>query len=308
VLPTDPSIPALCAIHDQGLGPVLDQLGLRGRSAEIRSLKHHAGSRCTLRLDLDGQRMALKVYADDPFPLAALLRRFEREGLATGRAPTVTPLLGFDRSLRLIVTAWLDGPSGKELIASGAGAQAAQLALAWLHAAADFSIELGDEYGPAALLDDTERRVQTIAAADSALGSLAARHYERLAVDTPAGAPTNVRHASFKPSSLIDLGGPGLIDWDGFRQGAFELEAARFLSALARMSKSRRAAVEEIRRAEEVFRRGIAQLADLHALSWYLAADLVKLAARLARRQPVGWHGRAHALLVDAGTALEQQL
>jgi hypothetical protein len=237
-IPSDPRIPALCAIHEHGLGPMLDGVGVSGGRLELRSLKHHSGSRCTLRLDIDGQRMALKVYADIPSSLADLLRRFEREGLATGQAPTVPPLLAFDSSLRLIAAGWLDGPSGEELIASGAGGRTAELALAWVQTMASSPIELGEEYGPTALLRDTESRAQRLLAADSEFGSLALLHHERLALDPPADAPTNVRHASFRPSSLIDVDGPGLIDWDGFRQAAVEFEAAGFLSALARMAKS----------------------------------------------------------------------
>jgi phosphotransferase family enzyme len=271
----------------------------------VRLLKHHVGSRCTLQLDLDDKRLALKAYAGDPAPLVALLHSFEREGLATGRPPTVPPLLGFDSSLRLIVTAWLHGPSGKDLIAGGAGPRTAELALAWLRTAAKFPIALGEQYGPSEVLGDTETRVRNLAQADSALGSLAFRQLERLASDPPTSEATSVRHASFKPSSLIDLNGPGVIDWDGFRRGPLELEAARFLSALSRMAKSRRAATDEIRHAERTFREGLAELVDADALGWYLTADLVKLAARLARRQPSGWLEKAQGLLADAGAVLD---
>lgn len=288
---------------------MLDRVGLRARDTEVLLLKHRPGSRCSFRVDLDGEPVALKAYADDPSPLADLLLRFERSGLATGRGATAHPLLGFDRALRFIVTGWLDGPSGSELISSGAGERAAGLALEWQQAAARVSIELGERYGPAEILAVTGQRVRRIAARDAALGSIASLQYERLGSDPPADAPTNVRHASFKPNSMIDIGGPGLIDWDGFRQGALEFEAAGFLSSLSRMAQGSRASVEkvdELGKARRAFREGITGHVDERALGWYLSADLVKFAERLTRRQRHGWQGRAHALLLEAATVLEQ--
>lgn len=290
---------------------MLDRVGLPARDAKVRLLKHHPGSRCTLRLELDGEPMALKVYADDPSPLADLLHRFELVGLATGRGPTAPPLLGFDRALCFIVTGWLHGPSGKELISSGAGERTAALALGWLQAIAGISIELGERYGPVEILDVTGQRMRRIAVADAALGSLASLHYEWLGSEPPADAPTQVRHASFKPSSMIDVGGPGLIDWDGFRQGALEFEAAGFLSALSRRTQSRHVSLEEmdeLRHADRAFREGISGQVDERALRWYLVADLIKHAGRLARRRPKDWQKRAHAILLEATTVLEQRL
>ena len=291
--------------------PVLDRVVLRAGQAAARLLKHHPGKRCTLRVDRDGEPVALKLYANDPSPLADLLRRFELSGLATGRGATVPPLLGFDRALRFIVTGWLHGPSGSELISSGAGERTAGLALDWLQAAGRVSIELGERYGPAEILAVSGQRVRDIATVDATLGSLASLQYERLGADPPADAPTNVRHASFKPDSMIDTGGPGLIDWDGFRQGALEFEAAGFLSALSRMSEGSRVSVEKaskLRSTKRAFWEGIAGRVDERALGWYLVADLVKFAERVVRRQRHGWQRRAHAYLLEAETLLEQRL
>jgi hypothetical protein len=289
---------------------VLDRVGLSAHGAEARLLKHHPGKRCTFRVDLDGEPVAVKLYANDPSPLANLLHRFELCGLATGREATVPPLLGFDGALWFIVTGWLHGPSGSELISSGAGERAAGLALDWLQAAARVSIELGERYGPAEILAVTRERVRRIAAVDAGLGSLASLQYERLGSDRPADGPTNVRHASFKPNSMIDIGGPGLIDWDGFRQGALEFEAAGFLAALSRMSQGSRSSVEKIEQlqiAKRAFRGGITGQVDERALGWYLVADLVKIAERLVRHQPHDWQRRAHALLLEAVAVLEQR-
>jgi hypothetical protein len=291
---------------------VLDRVGRRARQAEVRLLKHHPGKRCTLRVDLDGEPVAFKLYANDPSPLADLLRRFELSGLATGRGATVPPLLGFDRALRFIVTGWLHGPSGSELMSSGAGERTAGLALEWLQAAGRVSIELGERYGPAEILAVTRQTVRSIATVDATLGSLASLQYERLGADPPADAPTNVRHASFKPDSMIDVGGgPGLIDWDGFRQGALEFEAAGFLSALSRMAQTSRASVgkvEELGNARRAFREGITGQVDERALDWYLVADLLKFAERIVQRQRDGWQRRADAHLLEAATVLEQRL
>jgi hypothetical protein len=288
---------------------VLDRVGLSARGAEAQLLKHHPGKRCTLRIDLDGEPVALKLYADDPSPLADLLRRFELVGLATGRGPTVHPLLGFDGVLRIIATGWLHGPSGSELISGGAGERAAGLALEWLQAASRVSIELGERCGPAEILAVTERGVRRIEAVDAALGSLASLQYEHLGSDPPPDAPMNVRHASFKPNSMIDIGGAGLIDWDGFRQGAAEIEAAGFLSALSRMAQASHASVvkvNELGNARRAFHEGITGTVDERALGWYVVAELIKHAGRIARRRRQGWQKRAHALLLEAATVLER--
>jgi phosphotransferase family enzyme len=308
-LPLDPSIPALRALHERGLGPVLARVGLDADDGEARVRKYHPGNRCTLQVDKDEMRMALKLYVDDPSSLAALLRRFEREGLATGSAPTVPRLLGYDEELRFIATAWLEGPSGKQLIEEAHGERTAELALGWLYAAREVPIELGEEFGAAELLGLTEQRVRKIRSEDPALAPLATHCYEELAVHPPVDGPRNVRHASFKPSSIIDVGGPGLIDWDGYRQGALEYEAAGFLSALSRRSQNRHAPaseLEELRRTQARFRDGLAGLADPQTLNWYLAAELVKHAARLARRQPRDWKERALGILEDARAALKR--
>jgi hypothetical protein len=309
-LPTDSTIPALGAIGEDGLLPVLDRVGLRLRQAEVRLLKHHPGKRCTLRVDIDGEPLAFKLYANDPSPLADLLRRFEISGLATGRGATVPPLLGFDHELRFIVTGWLHGAPGNKLISSGDGERTAGLALEWLQAARRVSIELGEPYGPAEILAVTGERVRSIAAVDATLGSLASLQHERLGADPPADGPTNVRHPSFKPDSMIDTGGPGVIDWDGFRQGAVEFEAAGFLSALSRMSEGSRVSVEKasnLQSTKRAFREGVAGQVDERSLGWYLVADLVKFAERVVRRQRQGWHRRAHAYLLEAEAVLEQR-
>ena len=309
-VPLDPEIPALVAMHEQGLERLLARAGVDGGGAGVRLLKHHLGLRCTFELAAPDRRMALKLYADDPSPLVALLRRFEGEGLATGRPPTASPLLAWDRPLRFVVTGWLTGPSGSELIEGRDGERAAELALAWLRAAAGVFIELGEEFGARTLLRVTERRAQRIRTTEPELGMLASRCYEELEASPPQDVGRNVRHSSFKPSSLIDVGGPGVIDWDDYRQGVLEYEAGTFLAALARMSHSARASaedIEELRRTERVFRDGLDGLADPRTLGWYTAADLVKHADRRVRHRPSGWRDVAEGLLRDALQALEER-
>jgi hypothetical protein len=256
-----------------------------------------------------GREVACKAYAHDPKPLATLLGRLEGEGLASGNPPTVAPLVAFDPTLRLIITAWLNGPTGKALISAGAGSRTGELAAAWLHAAARVEVDVGEQYGPSALLADTARRVEVLAKADQTLGDLAASELAALAADRPAERTRGVRHPSFKPSSILDLGeGPGLIDWDGFNQGAPELEAGMFLASLTRMAGGRRPPGAQLAEAERAFRAGVQDLLDVSAVSWYEAAALLKLAARLARRKPVRWWERAHRLLRRAESILAQRV
>ncbi len=309
VLPRDSKIPALEAVAERGLEAAVRAAGVEGAPTEIELLKYHPRTRCTFRLVVGGREVACKAYAHDPEPLVTLLGRLEGEGLASGNPPTVAPLVAFDPTLRLIVTAWLSGPTGKELISAGAGSRAGELAAAWLRAADRVEVDVGEQYGPSALLADTARRVEVLTGADETLGGLAAAELAALATDRPAERTRGVRHPSFKPSSILDLGeGPGLIDWDGFSQGAPELEAGMFLASLTRMAGGRRPRGAELAEAERAFRAGVRDLLDLSAVSWYEAAALVKLAARLARRQPDRWWERAHRLLRRAESILAQRV
>jgi hypothetical protein len=305
-LPTDADIPAL---RPGGLEAAMQAAGLDGAVVELELLKYHPRSRCTFRLVAAGRELAFKAYADDPEPLAALLDRLGARGLASGKPPTAAPLVAFDPELRVVVTGWLEGPTTKALIAAGAGVRAGELAAAWLHETAVLELDVGAHYGPAELLADTVQRVELLTASDPALGALASAALGALAAEPPSDERTGVRHPSFKPSSILDLGaGPGLIDWDGFTQGAPEHEAGMYLASLTRMAAGRRASAGETDAAARAFRSAVADLLDETAMDWYEAAALVKLAARLSRRRPDRWWERSQRLLTKAQALLAERV
>jgi hypothetical protein len=90
-----------------------------------------------------------------------------------------------------------------------------------------------------------------------------------------------VGNGSFRAEHVLDLGGrPGVIDWDGFRRRAIELEGGMFLAGLSFLRASRSALEAEAVAAAEAFCSGLADAADDWALSWYRAD------ARAARQVP----------------------
>ena len=303
-VPTDPDIPALRAIEEAGVAAVLGDLA-GSRLPRVRLLKHHPGSRCTVLADLGDRRIVIKAYAEHPEALVELMRGLERVGLASGRAPTIPPLLDVRVDLNLLVTAWLDGPAGPDLLAQGRGHRAGDVAAAWLHAAADVDLELGEVLDPPSVLRDATRWVGYLARADEGLGRAAADALHVLASDPPTPGSMGTRHASFSPSHVFDLGdGPGVIDWDSFARGPLELEAGMFLASLSRLVGGRRRLGAEATEAARAFRSGTSDMVQPETLEWYRSAMLVKLAKYLSHRRPRRWRDRAAGLLAEAREVL----
>ena len=304
-LPVDPAIPALGAAADYGLGDVLDRVGLRVLVSRMAVLKHHLGDRCTLLLDCPGRRLVFKAYAQDPSPIARVLRVLSRHGLGSGHPPTVTPLEAVDADLRFLVFRWLEGARARELLGDGAGDRVGSLAVTWLRAAHPVELRLGDVFDPGRVLLEASRWRDALARADAEIASDAAVTASTLEAKVPLATPHGLCHGSFSPSHLVDLReGPGLIDWDSFCQGPIELDAGNFLAVLSRIGtgiQGRR----EADRAARTFRAGLSDLVKPDVLEWYRAAMLVKHAKYMSIRHPPRWKDRAGALLADARAALE---
>lgn len=314
-LPHDPDIPALEEIRRRGIDDVFAEAGL-GRATAVRVARHHRGMRCTLialaegdgglgsgsrPADSPGSGAVIKAYAykEDPWPLVDLLERWSDGGPAAGSAPSVPPLLAFHSRLALVATGWLDGPSAEELIASSAGERAGALAAQWLRAAPSLAIDVGPLFGPRAALKDAAKSARSVEQESAPLGRELWRLVRELASDPPAETRPIVGNGSFRAEHVIDLGGqPGVIDWDGFRRGAIELEGGMFLAGLSFLRASRSALEAEAVAATEAFCSGLADAADERALSWYRAGALARLAKY--RRHEAGWPERAAALIQEA--------
>jgi hypothetical protein len=322
-LPHDPDIPALEEIRRRGIEDVFAEAGL-GPVTAVRVARHHRGFRCTLiaraegggapasggGLPADGRGSAavIKAYAykEDPWPLVDLLERWSGSGPAAGSAPSVPPLLAFHSGLALVATGWFDGPSAEELIASGRGERAGALAAQWLRAAPSITIDVGPLFGPRAALKDAAKSARSVEQESASLGRDLWRLVRELASEPPAEKRPVLGNGSFRAEHVFDLGDrPGVIDWDGFRRGAIELEGGMFLAGLSYLSAAQSALEAEAAAAGEAFRSGLAGAVDERALSWYRAGALARLAK--FRRYEAGWPKRAAALLQE-GRALVAEL
>jgi len=308
VIPDDPGIPALGALAAEGFGPVLSRVGVSEDVEKVRLVGHQPG-RCIFEVICGGTRLALKAYSPARTATLDLCEWLESEGLASGHAPTVPPIIARSRPLGLLVMGWLEGASGRDLIEGGRATRAGELAAEWLRVESDLNARMGRSYGPDAALEDVARWARRIGRVDAELGAEVSAVLAALRAAPPPHGPEGVRHGDFSPEHVLDLGdGPGVIDWDSFRRGAIELDAARFLSALSWLAGERPGRVEDASEAAAALRAGLDGLLDQRALAWYRAAVNVRLAKKLCRETPrrALWRARARSLLAEArGSARE---
>src|SRR3989441_4493011 len=104
-LPDDPRLPGLMAIRDRGLARAIPALGLEqgGGGVELVLCGYHPGARATLDARVGQRRFAVKTFADDPAPEAALYQALGAAGLAGDSGARVPPLLAWDHDLRVLV-------------------------------------------------------------------------------------------------------------------------------------------------------------------------------------------------------------
>src|SRR2546427_1084416 len=301
-LPKDPGIPALRA--PERLIDALGRTGVKlGPRVTFRILKHHLGARCTILMDSPTGRIVAKAYADDVSELAELMNRFAAAGLASGRPATPPPLIAVEPVLTVIVTAFLDERPCRDLIAAGLGPRAGELAAAWLNAVADTAIEAGPRYGPADLVREAKEWVVRLSRSDNELGSRGADLIGMLSVRLPPNRKGGLRHGSFSASHVFDLGGgPGVVDWDGFRQGPAEFDAGRFLAGLSSLAAGRRHLAGEAERTARSFMSELGAIVDEESLAWWRAASLLRLAYYASVRRPRRWPERSARLLDEAET------
>jgi hypothetical protein len=286
-LPDDPALPALAAIRTAGLAGVLPALGLESHPVELVLCGYSPGSRATLEARAGPRRFAVKAYAEDPAPEAALYEELAAAGLAGDSGARVPPLLAWNRDLKLLVIGWLEGRDANELVKDGWGVRAGELAACWLKRVASLCLTLGAPLGADRLLDKINRSLAVLSDADPALGHAARALAARLERTQPPGHPAHLVHGTFYARHVLDLGdGPGVIDWQRFGQGPLELDAGMFLATLSRQRFRHEPSADEAARASEAFLAATRGLFDMRALAWYHAAALLKLARRLLKRQP----------------------
>ncbi len=300
-LPDDPALPGLMAIRKLGLAAALPALDL-DVPVELINRGYTAGSRITLEARAGHRRFAIKAYADDPSGEALLYQSLTDAGL-TGSSQCQAPaLLLWDHPLRVLVIGWLEGPSANELILSGQGARAGELAAQWLRHVAELPVRLGPQYGVAAILKQQFRWVADLAGSYPALEATATTLGERLERTQPKKPASRLVHGTFYTRHIFDLGnGPGVIDWQRFGQGPSELDAGIFLATTWRTRLRPERPEHEVARAEQSFLAGTAGMLDEHALVWHRSAMLLRLASKRAHRQDESDSSeRSRALLMEA--------
>ncbi|HLB82837.1 MAG TPA: hypothetical protein VJJ54_07085, partial [Gemmatimonadales bacterium] len=117
--PDDPALPGLAAIRAVGLARAIPALGLADEPVELVLRGHTPGSRATFEARAGSRRFAVKAYASDPAPEAALYGALHAAGLAGQSGIRVPPLLAWERGLRVLVIGWLEGPTANELVKGG---------------------------------------------------------------------------------------------------------------------------------------------------------------------------------------------
>jgi aminoglycoside phosphotransferase (APT) family kinase protein len=183
-----------------------------------------------------------------------------------------------------------------QLIERGEADRAGRLAAQWLRAACEPGITLGDAYDPPHVLENVHRYVCKIGSAAAELGIRAGAVRDRLAANIPLPGRADLRHGALYLNHVFDLGnGPGVIDWDKFRQGPVEVDAG-MLCAAARCEMHQPKHERAAQRAVAVFLEEVDDLVDPARLRWYRTAALLQLASRSQRRAD----GLAASLISDA--------
>jgi Phosphotransferase enzyme family len=303
-LPEDACIPALAALASPGVAGVLAGLGVSGPGDDVAVLKYHAAERCTFFVPTASGGVAVKAYTSDPAPVVAILRELERRGLASGLAPTAAPLVAWDPALRLVVTRWFDAPSAVELIATGAGGRAGELAAAWLRRSSVQRRPTSSGFGAGAAVRRARSRARIIGRIDPRLGSAAEAVAGALAERRPTDGAMTLTHGSLYAAHVFDLGtGPGVIDCDLARIAPPEADGGMFEATVTRLSLDPVLA-DEAAAAIARFRADTAGLLDRRALSWHRAAALLTLARRIAGRVEGSWRADTAALIGEAAAVL----
>jgi hypothetical protein len=183
--PDDPALPALGAIRAVGLARAIPSLGLAAGPIELILRAYKPGARATFEARAEGRRFAVKAYASDAIPEAALYGAFRAAGLAGPSGARVPPLLAFERDLKVMVIGWLEGPTASELVKRGEGRRAGELAASWVRRTASLPVTLGPPRGAADILARTRKWAANLGAADPVLGAAASVVAGMLALTEP---------------------------------------------------------------------------------------------------------------------------
>jgi hypothetical protein len=302
-LPDDPALPGLVAIRNKGLSAALPALGLERVFHRALLRGYTPGSRATLEVRAGQRRLAVKAYAADPAPEAELYGTLGVAGLTGESGARVPALLTCERDLRILAISWLEGPTAQDLLKSGCGRRAGELAASWLRRARSLPVKLGPYLGATVMLERARGWVAALSAADPALGRSALALEETLSRTLPRDDAACLVHGTLYTRHVIDLGdGPGVIDWQQFRQGQLELDAGVFLATLSRAALLRERNAVDAAEAQKALLAGTEGILDRRSVAWYQAAALLRLSQKRLPTRPRNrdWFPRAETLLGEA--------
>ncbi len=299
-LPDDPALPGVGAIRALGLARAIPALGLDGRGVELVLRGYTPGSRATIEVREEQRHFVVKAYTADPAAEAGLYQALAA-GLGGDSGTRVPPLLAWDHDFRVLVIGWLDGATTHELLKTGQGERAGELAARWFERAFSLPVPLGQALGAGHVLCEAGRSVTELVAVDPTLRAAASAVGEALADSQPSdGVPRLVHGALYDRHVLDQDDAVGVIDWRHFGQGPLELDAAMFLATVTRTGLLDAAAARAAARAQAVFLAGTRPFLDGDALIWYRVAALLRLARRQLKRRKDDWRARAQVLLGEA--------
>ena len=172
-LPSDPALPGLAVIRAVGLARAIPALGLADEPVELVLRGYTPGSRATLEVRVGSRRFAVKAYAWDSAPEAALYGALGAAGLGGPSGARVPPLLAWERGLQMLAIGWLEGPTVNDLVKDGEGKRAGELAARWVQRAAALQVNLGPPLGAPEFLDGARRWAAAMRGADPVLGGAA---------------------------------------------------------------------------------------------------------------------------------------
>jgi predicted transcriptional regulator len=306
VLPDDPGLPGLRAIREQGLRSLLPNLSFGDGPIELTLCGYSRGLRATLEVRAGALHFAVKCYARDAAAEAGFYDSMGRAGLAADDSAIRVPrLLFWDPDLWIMAIGWLEGPTAGELIASGQGARAGDLAARWIRRSASLPLRVRAASGAGEVLSRAQRWASALGAAHESLGATAETIAAMLSSSVRDEPSAHVVNGRFYVRHVIDLGrGAGIIDWEHFGQGALEIDAGMFLATVWRSGRHEDRA-REAARAEEAFMAGASYLLDERRLAWYRAGALFSLSYHLLARRKDQWRDKAGEMLGEAVLAAE---
>jgi hypothetical protein len=231
----------------------------------VRILRHKAGRRCTLELDLrtenDLHSMIGKVYATDRADVFQTMERIRQAGFGPQDEFSIPQPLVYLPSLCLLVQEKVGGLRAKEIFRAGderSCAAAAERCARWLAQFHAVAPKAGPLFDSNCCLSLMRRRSQRIGELGRRFADKAARLLERLEDAASSLSPVEMcaGHGSYGGAHVIPAEGRTVVfDWDGYDLADPARDVGRFLAALRHSALGGLGSIRALDAAAEVFLR-----------------------------------------------------